>query len=70
MHLKGSVPVLYQASQQVNQEEAGSWSVLADARPVKRFRTSREVRTGREVDGGSEERQAQGPSTSTEGTGM
>ena len=70
MHLKGSVPVLYQASQQVNEEEMGSWSVLADARPVKRFRTSQEVRTGREVDGGSEERQAQRPSMSTEVTGM
>ena len=37
-HLRGNVPALYRASQQVERERDDSWSILADARPVKRSR--------------------------------
>lgn len=37
-HLRGDVPALYRASQQVERERDDSWSILADARPVKRSR--------------------------------
>ena len=41
-HLRGDVPALYQASQQVEQERDDGWSILADARPVKRSRRTRD----------------------------
>ncbi len=60
-HLRGEVPVVYRASQEVERDGEEEWSLLADARPVKRsrYRQDREgaAREARQ-DGGVQERGA------------
>ena len=41
-HQRGEVPVVYRASQEVERDREDGWSLLADARPVKRSRYRKE----------------------------
>lgn len=65
-HLRGAVPVLYQASQQANNEDGSGWSIFADARPVKRFRAGQKGAVEHQTSEETRRTQEQGPSTSNE----